>query len=212
MAQLIYRDDYFGFVYIWYDTKRKMYYVGSHVGSTDDGYVCSSKRMKRSFKKRPDTFKRRIIFYLREDDRSALIREEHRWLSMMRPEEMNKKYYNVRRNAVGWKTAEALKEMLKTKRWTPERRAAHSQKMREKWKEPGFRDSMDFSERAASGWKNLDETARKERASRRKWEVSDETRRRMSEAAARRASDPEYKKKFVDRTSGTRTRNDGRSY
>ena len=37
-----------GFIYIWFDTKRKMYYIGCHVGKEDDGYICSSKWKKRN--------------------------------------------------------------------------------------------------------------------------------------------------------------------
>lgn len=43
----------YGFVYLWYDTYRKMYYIGSHWGTESDGYVCSSRRMKFAYKKRP---------------------------------------------------------------------------------------------------------------------------------------------------------------
>lgn len=35
-----------GFVYIWYDRKRKLYYIGSHKGNINDGYICSSNRMR----------------------------------------------------------------------------------------------------------------------------------------------------------------------
>ena len=30
---------YNGFVYLWYDTQTKKFYVGSHLGTTSDGYV-----------------------------------------------------------------------------------------------------------------------------------------------------------------------------
>ena len=86
-----------GFVYIWFDTQNKMYYVGSHWGSPDDTYICSSPWMKRAYKNRPHHFKRRIIktFTSREE----MIKEEDRYLSMMKPDEFRTRYYNMRMGA-----------------------------------------------------------------------------------------------------------------
>jgi len=49
------------FVYCWTDKKNNMLYVGSHKGSADDGYVCSSKYMLKEYNKRPSDFSRQII-------------------------------------------------------------------------------------------------------------------------------------------------------
>ena len=51
----------YGFVYIWRDKKHNRFYIGSHWGTIDDGYVCSSTWMKRSYLRRPGDFKRKII-------------------------------------------------------------------------------------------------------------------------------------------------------
>lgn len=32
-----------GFVYIWFDKKKNMFYIGSHWGHEQDGYICSSR-------------------------------------------------------------------------------------------------------------------------------------------------------------------------
>lgn len=82
-----------GFVYIWYDRKRKMYYIGCHWGTEQDGYICSSVRMKNAYKKRPLDFKRRII--QRNISRNELYQEEFKWLSKIKPEELKIKYYNI---------------------------------------------------------------------------------------------------------------------
>ena len=98
----------FGFVYIWFDRKHKRYYVGSHWGHPDDGYICSSRWMRKSFKRRPDDFKRRIISKVFTNRKDLLV-EEERWLRMMKPEEMvvgnstedardSVRYYNLRRD------------------------------------------------------------------------------------------------------------------
>lgn len=49
------------FVYCWTDHKTNRLYVGSHKGTIDDGYVCSSKHMMKEYKNRPADFTRQII-------------------------------------------------------------------------------------------------------------------------------------------------------
>lgn len=54
------KSKYLGFVYLWRDRKHKMYYLGSHVGAEDDGYIASAgPRFQRAFRKRPQDFKGR---------------------------------------------------------------------------------------------------------------------------------------------------------
>lgn len=99
-----------GFVYIWYDRKHKRYYIGSHWGSENDGYICSSKWMKQAYSHRPHDFKRRIVFRNAES-RAVLLAEEQRWLEMIKIEEMSgngnrfPRYYNLNRGRVGHWTA-----------------------------------------------------------------------------------------------------------
>ena len=52
------------FVYIWYDSKNRMYYIGKHKGTPDDGYTHSSSVME-SFKSDevPSHMKRRILAF-----------------------------------------------------------------------------------------------------------------------------------------------------
>ena len=49
------------FVYCWTEKKTNMLYVGSHKGSIDDGYICSSKYMMEEYNKRPQDFSRQIV-------------------------------------------------------------------------------------------------------------------------------------------------------
>jgi hypothetical protein len=49
------------FVYCWVDRATNKLYVGSHKGSTDDGYICSSKHMLKEYKERPTDFSRQIV-------------------------------------------------------------------------------------------------------------------------------------------------------
>lgn len=83
----------YGFVYIWFDKKHTRYYVGCHWGTVDDGYICSSRWMRKSYNRRPEDFKRRIL-------KSGLTREgmyieEQRYFDMIKPEEIKVRYYNL---------------------------------------------------------------------------------------------------------------------
>jgi hypothetical protein len=101
-----------GFVYIWYDRKRKMFYIGSHWGSTADRYICSSQRMSQAYKRRPENFKRRIVSRV-SSSRHDLLMEEQRWLYMIPEQQLGKKYYNLRTmTTTYWHT---FGEGLKTK-------------------------------------------------------------------------------------------------
>jgi hypothetical protein len=84
----------YGFVYIWYDKKRKMYYIGCHWGTEDDGYVCSSNRMRNAYKRRPEDFRRRIIGKF--DNKIEMLINENEWLTLIGKENLGKKYYNLK--------------------------------------------------------------------------------------------------------------------
>jgi hypothetical protein len=93
--------DYYGFVYIWMDIKKKMFYIGSHVGTLDDGYTGSSVWFRRAYNKRPLDFKRKILWYCRDNVKKILLSEEERWLKMIKPEELGVRYYNLKCVAAG---------------------------------------------------------------------------------------------------------------
>jgi hypothetical protein len=84
----------YGFVYIWRDRKHNRYYIGCHWGDENDKYICSSEWMKKAYKKRPQDFKRRIL-KTNINERSFLFEEEYKWLSLIKKEELDKKYYNI---------------------------------------------------------------------------------------------------------------------
>lgn len=107
----------YGFVYIWFDRKHKRYYIGSHWGTEDDGYICSSRWMRKAYKRRPKDFKRRILKKV-TSIRNDILTEEHKWLQQIKNEELGKKYYNLTKHLNGhWSTDEnkalSVKEKLK---------------------------------------------------------------------------------------------------
>ena len=84
-----------------------MFYVGCHWGTREnDGYKCSSNRMRDAYRRRPHDFQRRIL--KRVYNRKALLEEEFHWLSMIKKEELNKRYYNSDNHHFGhWSTDES---------------------------------------------------------------------------------------------------------
>ena len=117
----------YGFVYIWRDKKRKMYYIGSHWGTIDDGYICSSNRMRDAYRRRPNDFKRRILNIL--TDRKLLLDEEHKWLSLIKLEELGVKYYNLRQHKWGhWSTDVNKSQSVGEKISKAKRGGKHSKK------------------------------------------------------------------------------------
>ena len=79
------------FLYIWYDTKNKMFYLGKHKGTPDDSYTHSSTIME-SFSKDniPSHMKRRILAYGTDEEMCLL---EHECLKN-RKEKKWERYYN----------------------------------------------------------------------------------------------------------------------
>lgn len=109
-----------GFIYLWWDTKRNLYYLGSHKGTPDDGYIGSNKRFQSAYKSRPHTFRRKIIETLEFDKHKLLLDREEHWLSLIKDDELHcKKYYNEKKFAGGGNIIETLPE---------ERRNLHREK------------------------------------------------------------------------------------
>jgi len=100
---------YTGYIYVWYDTKAKLFYIGGHKGRVEDSYICSNAMMLRAYRKRPQTFKLKILEYVNGDNK-VLREAEQRWLNMIKDEELywtpniyNKsvRYYNQKKHSSG---------------------------------------------------------------------------------------------------------------
>lgn len=111
----------YGFVYLWFDRHRQRFYIGSHHGREDDGYIGSSLRLCRAYKKRPGDFRRRILQRIYEDDPALTRHAETTWLQLIQPSELGVRYYNLKRVAFGGNVMEGA---------SPERRARASAAMR----------------------------------------------------------------------------------
>jgi hypothetical protein len=107
----------YGFVYIWHDRKRKKFCVGSHYGSPTDKYISSTGHLKSAFKKRPEDFRRKILWKLEIPDLKLLQRHEQYWLDMIKIEELGVKYYNYKKHASGGngpRTRESIDKAIAT--------------------------------------------------------------------------------------------------
>lgn len=98
---MTYKQDYFGFVYLWFDSHRRKFCVGSHYGAVDDGYITSTGWMRKAYKKRPQDFKRRILYHLPVDCKKTLLIAEQKVLSKLRDDELGTRYYNLKKEASG---------------------------------------------------------------------------------------------------------------
>jgi hypothetical protein len=217
-----YGKDYFGFIYLWMDYKRKRFYLGSHMGPVDSGYICSSSKMRKVYKRRPETFRRRIIYWHTTEDRQSLYDVETRWLSLIRDEELGKKYYNVVRVAKGFdpeylkkhwadpeKRAKHIEGMKNS--WPDVRREVHSAMLRKRWECPEYQAKLSVAQQNRT--MSEEGLARKKQlaSARQKGKKHDEaTRQKMSDSAKARANTPEYKEAFKSRTEKLKRDEKGR--
>jgi len=99
-----------GFVYLWKDTKRNKFYLGSHLGTPNDGYVGSNKQFLNTYKSRPDTFGRRILEIYESCTNNFIRDREQKWLSLIKVSELTKRYYNIKNVASGGDIYSCLSE------------------------------------------------------------------------------------------------------
>ena len=90
----------YGFVYIWRDKGKDRYYIGAHWGDVNDGYICSSTWMRNSYRRRPNDFRRKILSKV--FNREMLFEEEHKWLMMIKDEDIGTRYYNLQKYLLHW--------------------------------------------------------------------------------------------------------------
>jgi len=78
------------FVYLWRDRLLKRYYLGFHNGSKPT-YVCSSKPMMEEYRQRPEDFTRRILATGTQEEMAVLERQ----LLLKRKKHLKNRYYNI---------------------------------------------------------------------------------------------------------------------
>ena len=96
--------EYYGYVYIWFDTKYKKFIIGSHHGKVEDKYKTSTGgiHVRNIFKYRPQTMRFRVLQYNKESDNFLFTQQlEQKWLNMRRDIKNNSRYYNMTNFAGG---------------------------------------------------------------------------------------------------------------
>lgn len=164
----------YGFVYRWTDrgsnksvgrpgtkgNKRKRnvrYYIGSHWGKFNDGYVCSSPSLKAAYKRRPEDFSRRIIAVVTTGKRDLLQREQVE-LDKIPRSHFGSKAYNVSTKvhkmwwAKGSKLQDSVKARLREAWQNADRRAAASLAAKQRKYSADTRDKMSRS--AKKKWRD----------------------------------------------------------
>ncbi len=102
----------YGFVYLWFDKKHKKYYIGSHWGTENDGYICSSNNMRDNYRNRKEDFSKRKIIKRIFTNRKSLLEAEQYYLDLISKEEFGIKYYNISSSVKGphwWMNEETRK-------------------------------------------------------------------------------------------------------
>lgn len=105
--------NYIGFIYIWVNTTNNKKYIGSHIGSIDDGYVGSGKYFKRAYNKSPENFKREILEYVY--DKNIIFIIESKYLNSVDNIITNPEYYNLTNIAIGGSNHDHLSDEGKNK-------------------------------------------------------------------------------------------------
>jgi len=197
-----------GFIYIWYDRKRKMYYLGCHWGKENDGYICSSNRMRDAFRRRQQDFKRRII--QRNIDRKDLLSEEHKWLSLIQDDELGKKYYNLSKKHFGhWSNNEESNKSIRqklseaSKGKTPWNKGKpHSEETKQKMRKPKSEESKLNMSKAKLGRtspfkgknRNYSDETRQKMGHLKGKTLSDSTKKKMSDNRKNKLHSDEWRK------------------
>ena len=95
---------YNGYVYIYYDTIEKLFYVGGHYGKVTDKYTCSSTMLKGILYRRPETVKFRVLQYINGTVKELRDAEQY-WLNLIHFEELYlgkvPRYFNVKNISSG---------------------------------------------------------------------------------------------------------------
>lgn len=91
---------YNSFIYQWYDKVLNKFYIGSHYGEVNDGYLFGGIDIKKEYKKRPNDFERKILSYHLVLEYSELRRIEKEYL-IKYDVENNDSFYNKTNESYG---------------------------------------------------------------------------------------------------------------
>ena len=171
------------FVYLWYDSRSKMFYLGKHKGTPDDGYTHSSSIWEHfSSDSVPEGVKRRVLIYGSDKDMYELETK----LLLNRKEKCWDRYYNANICGDFYRPSES---------YTP-----HTEESKRKISE------------AHKGKKLTEKTKRKMSKAALGRKHTEETKRKISEAILGRKRTEETKRKMSESRLGKIPWNKGKKY
>lgn len=97
-----------GFVYLWENTLNGMYYIGSHKGDVNDGYIGSGKYFKPAYNKNPQNFVRKIL-YIGDD----FLNYEEELLEFIDVKNNDRFYNLVNKVGAGWYSCHTKESRIK---------------------------------------------------------------------------------------------------
>lgn len=92
--------EYNSFIYLWIDKLCNKYYIGSHIGNVNDGYLFGGIDIKKAYKKRPMDFERIILSY-HDVESNFEIRDLEKSYLMKYDVENNQQFYNRTNESYG---------------------------------------------------------------------------------------------------------------
>ena len=104
-------DKYNSFIYIWKDILFEKYYIGSHIGNIEDGYLFGGIDIKKEYSKRPKDFERNILSYhiVNSNIEIRLIEKEY---LIKYDVENNTNFYNRTNESYGGYHKKSVEERL----------------------------------------------------------------------------------------------------
>jgi hypothetical protein len=91
---------YNSFIYRWFDRKLNKFYIGSHYGNANDGYLFGGIDIKKEYKERPNDFEREILAYHLVSEYSEIRKIEKEYL-IKYDVENNDMFYNRTNESYG---------------------------------------------------------------------------------------------------------------
>ena len=104
-------EEYNSFIYIWKDNLFEKYYIGSHIGYTEDGYLFGGIDIKKEYSKRPKDFERNILSYhvIKNNNEIRSIEKEY---LIKYDVENNPNFYNRTNESYGGYHKKSVEERL----------------------------------------------------------------------------------------------------